>query len=931
MSVTDLRGYIWTPNQVMSNSISGNTEFSIRVFINSSNNTKIECTEFAIANNIFKLTTADSDVINIYNFGTGSWCGNSGYPYGLNTETSQDVYISSIYFLDDGGALPYSTDSDIIAWFESNGTLTKNKKVNKVIVNGVASIDLTDDHITSPAAGWGTVFHKADGEIAMGSMDQVTLTPVATKGTVTNHSIEITPSVTPTEDGYVTANQSYYGSPVTVSASELVSGTISTITTSSTDVTNYKYASAPAGTAGTPTATKGSVSNHAISVTPSVTNTTGYITGSTKTGTAVTVAASELVSGTKNLTNTSSTDVTNYANAQVVDSNLTAGNIKKDVSILGVTGSYEGSGGGTMQSKSITLGSAAPSTTTPDSGYDGLSSVSYTVDSSVIKSTNIKSGATILGVSGDPMVVSTYVGSIGASASDILSGKAAYVNGNYVAGTGTGGGGTPRDEDDINITSNIVSLPSGQYDPSTVDKITWDGDTWGLETHKYSQYIAVKVSNQYVPWDDAGSLSGGTVKVGGTSYTIQGSWIDDGSGKYIVLNASGYWGPTAIFVSGNNVLINDEYYTKGTYFIKQNNSLYPTELTLFSGSLYYTQATKRISPENIITQYITFTATSANSSVTLTQSGTEYGTWKFKYSTDNTTWSDYTVGTSITLSAIGKYVSFAGIDNYNGYQNNTSYKKFSTTGGVKVSGKLSGLYGQSGDFAGPYAYYYLFYNNTKITSIRGLTAPACVIQTNALYGLFYGCTGIQEPLASLPATRVETYGYAYMYYNCTGLTSNTQLPATTLGSYAYAYMYRGCTNLETTVTSLPATSLPTYAYAYMYYGCSNLVTHCSLPATSLNTACYQYMFYNCDKLTTIASLPATTLAQYCYRYMYQNSALIKVSSSQTGDYQTQWRIPTSGTGTTATNFSTSMLAGTGGTFTSNPVVNTTYYTSNTVV
>ena len=51
-------------------------------------------------------------------------------------------------------------------------------------------------------------------------------------------------------------------------------------------------------------------------------------------------------SGTKNITDTALTDVTNYAGAQVVDSNLSAENIKKDVSILGITGTYEGSGGG---------------------------------------------------------------------------------------------------------------------------------------------------------------------------------------------------------------------------------------------------------------------------------------------------------------------------------------------------------------------------------------------------------------------------------------------------------------------------------------------------------------------------------------------------------------------------------------------------------
>ncbi len=87
--------------------------------------------------------------------------------------------------------------------------------------------------------------------------------------------------------------------------------------------------SVASGTAGTPTASKGTVSNHSISVTPSVTNTTGYITGSTKTGTAVTVSASELVSGSETKTANGTYDVTNLAqlvvnvaskNTQVVQS-----------------------------------------------------------------------------------------------------------------------------------------------------------------------------------------------------------------------------------------------------------------------------------------------------------------------------------------------------------------------------------------------------------------------------------------------------------------------------------------------------------------------------------------------------------------------------------------------------------------------------------
>lgn len=88
----------------------------------------------------------------------------------------------------------------------------------------------------------------------------------------------------------------------------------------------YPYSaskSVASGTAGTPTATKGTVSNHSVSVTPSVTNTTGYITGSTKTGTAVTVTASELASGNKSITsNGTNIDVVGYS---TVDVNVSSG------------------------------------------------------------------------------------------------------------------------------------------------------------------------------------------------------------------------------------------------------------------------------------------------------------------------------------------------------------------------------------------------------------------------------------------------------------------------------------------------------------------------------------------------------------------------------------------------------------------------------
>lgn len=160
-------------------------------------------------------------------------------------------------------------------------------------------------------------------------------------------SISVTPSISVNSSGLITASASGSESITpAVSAGFVSSGTAGTVsvsgsntsqlstqagttitptTSEQTAVASGKYttgavkvAAMPSGTAGTPTATKGTVSNHSVSVTPSVTNTTGYITGSTKAGTAVTVSASELVSGTKSIIeNGTGIDVTNYASVDV--------------------------------------------------------------------------------------------------------------------------------------------------------------------------------------------------------------------------------------------------------------------------------------------------------------------------------------------------------------------------------------------------------------------------------------------------------------------------------------------------------------------------------------------------------------------------------------------------------------------------------------
>ena len=104
-----------------------------------------------------------------------------------------------------------------------------------------------------------------------------------------------------------------------------------------------------------------------------------------------------------------------------------------------------------------------------------------------------------------------------------------------------------------------------------------------------------------------------------------------------------------------------------------------------------------------------------------------------------------------------------------------------------------------------------------------------------------------------------------------------------------------------------------------------------LSATSLTSRCYQEMFYGCTSLNTIPSLPATILTTACYIDMFNGCTNIKLSATKTWSYQTEYRIPSEWTWTVWTNSLTNMFYSTWWTFTWTPTINTTYYTSNTVV
>ena len=198
---------------------------------------------------------------------------------------------------------------------KNTGALTINAPTNLEIAK--ATFTVSGNSVKSNTAGY------IPANTAVGAVSTVARasTTISTTANTTDAKLTVTASNNQ-GTGYVTGSNETASDTITLS----VSGATVTAT-SGNDGTKKVSKAVASGTARTPTATKGTVSNHSIAVTPSVTNTTGYITGGTKSGTAVTVAASELVSGNKALSSSASDqtniDVTNYKTVSISKMNST--------------------------------------------------------------------------------------------------------------------------------------------------------------------------------------------------------------------------------------------------------------------------------------------------------------------------------------------------------------------------------------------------------------------------------------------------------------------------------------------------------------------------------------------------------------------------------------------------------------------------------
>jgi len=225
-------------------------------------------------------------------------------------------------------------------------TANKSESITPAVVPG---------YVGSGTAG--TVTFSGSNTSQLSTQGASTITPTESEQTAVTGGKYVTGAI---KVGAIPSN--YVGSSITRRSGSDLSASGATVSVPAGFYEESASKAVQNGTAGTPTASKSAVSNHAITVTPSVTNSAGYISGGTKTGTGVSVAASELVSGTRSITqNGTGIDVTEYAAV--------------DVSVSGGSPNLQ------TKTKSYTpTTSEQTDTITPDAGYDGLEEVDVTIN-----------------------------------------------------------------------------------------------------------------------------------------------------------------------------------------------------------------------------------------------------------------------------------------------------------------------------------------------------------------------------------------------------------------------------------------------------------------------------------------------------------------------------------------------------------------------
>ena len=228
-----------------------------------------------------------------------------------------------------------------------------------------------------------------------------------------------------------------------------------------------------------------------------------------------------------------------------------------------------------------------------------------------------------------------------------------------------------------------------------------------------------------------------------------------------------------------------------------------------------------------------------------------------KYSLDGVNWTTADLSTDFSLEVdAGANVYMKGTNTSGFNSSNSNYYKMAMDVDHTIGGNIMSIVDET-NYATTtsipaYCFAHLFYGDTHLVNAGGVNFGGVTSISN--YGCAYmysNCTSLTTGSDLSSVTIIGYYGCQNMYGNCTSLTTGSDLSSvTSIGSTGCQNMYSNCTSLTTGSDLSSVTSIGSQGCGYMYTGCTSLTTPSDLSSvTSIeNSGCY-YMYGDCTSLT----------------------------------------------------------------------------------